>query len=568
MNTKPYRKLILILLMVVLLFSNASAPLPVGGVTEAKALGPFANVVLGFFKSTRALNKRNRVYREAEATSEEINAYYDSLISRTKERRQELIKQVTRGEASPQMVRSYVRAQASLEAERDAAIQMIEGEKKQARKTFHRKLVKEIADVLIASPGGQEILGEVRDKIGQIRKTAVAIHEAVGEGRPIKALRDAFGEEVEDFQSIKGDVKGLGTAMGMKLNQALDNMLMEVEAALFTVQAETGQAVNLLDELDNKIAEYEENSREPVSLIPDDGPLGEIEMVDRANGVFDVAAAAYVRAAELKEDFESQEEKESMRDRVRNALLEERLEGIKEKADGDMAGEAYCTAVGRGEYETAAQRLGNEPDTPDNPENVVYLVCYDLASYTPIYASMTEPDHKTEGKPTETAESQPSPTSREGQIPHGSYTGEVDDHQLHEWLWQGMDIDGFIKDGRISGNQVFITVAEDGPVSGSLSSSFISDEYYDGQCLEYWEDEIDGFFEGTITESRGLVTLHITQAWTYHNNCPDGNYQLSDEKDYQFQVEIRVTDNRMRGEAVLVNVPDSDFSWSFTAEKP
>ena len=68
-------------LILVLLLTDAAALLPVGGVGEAEAAFPGPNLVVGFFRTLGALGKRNAVYREAGATSQEVNAYYDRLVA-------------------------------------------------------------------------------------------------------------------------------------------------------------------------------------------------------------------------------------------------------------------------------------------------------------------------------------------------------------------------------------------------------------------------------------------------------------------------------------------------------
>ena len=154
MKIRGLSKSVILLLLAVMLLSDASALLPSGGVKPAEAAFPGPNVIISFFRAFGALNRRNRLYREARATSAEMNAYYDTLTAQAKETRREMISAAAAGEkVSPLMARAYVRAEAALQAERAAAIAMIEVEKNQARKDFERTVGKEIVNILIASPG-------------------------------------------------------------------------------------------------------------------------------------------------------------------------------------------------------------------------------------------------------------------------------------------------------------------------------------------------------------------------------------------------------------------------------
>ena len=159
MNHARLTRFVTVTLVFILLLTAAPAPLPWAGVETAEAafLGP--NGILGLFRIGAALAQRNRVYTEAGATAEEINAYYDGLIARAQGVRKDFIAEARTGTRPAQFAPAYTRVEAALEAERRAAIQMIEAEKKQARRDFNRKLGKEITNILIAAPGGQRIIG-------------------------------------------------------------------------------------------------------------------------------------------------------------------------------------------------------------------------------------------------------------------------------------------------------------------------------------------------------------------------------------------------------------------------
>lgn len=124
---KPFLvKLMIVTLVVCLLGSHAAALIPSVRVLNVQAAAPKFNVITGLFRSISALNKRNRVYAEARATAEEVNAYYDVQIATAQRLRQEKIAAAASGGKKDPFIRSYIRATAALEQERRAMIQMME----------------------------------------------------------------------------------------------------------------------------------------------------------------------------------------------------------------------------------------------------------------------------------------------------------------------------------------------------------------------------------------------------------------------------------------------------------
>jgi hypothetical protein len=404
MKGNRWSKLVIAALVLALLMAAAPLPLPSGGVERAAAVFPGPNLVVGFFKTLGALGNRNAVYREAGATAQEINAYYDRLIAQSQSTRRELISQAAAGGEYPVFVRSYVRIEAALEAERAAAIQMIEAEKNTARKTFERTLAKQVVDTLIASPGGQRVLGRVRETLTGAREAAVAVQAAADAGRPIQALADALAEKVGGGPIVQEAARGLGSMVGHGIDRALGGALGRVEAAVDDVQGEMGSAIGVLDQLDADVARYDEQERQPVSLVEDATLLGSILPVDRANAAADVAAGAYARAAEIAGALQPGTSRGEMRDRIRSALLDERLAGIWNAVCGTAAGQTYCVAVDRGAYEAAASQLGETPAISSDPNEARYWACYDVETQAPRCAKMIGPAAGEE------ADAEPTPT--------------------------------------------------------------------------------------------------------------------------------------------------------------
>ncbi len=368
MNRTHLTRLITIALVLALLLTAAPAPQPLTGIETAEAAFMGPNAILGLFRIGGALGQRNRVYREAGVTAAEINAYYDGLIARAQSVRQEYITGARTGERAAQLAPAFTRVEAALQAERRAAIQMIEAEKNQARRDFNRKLGKEIANILIASPGGQRIIGEIRETIKGAREAAIVVRVAANEGRPIEALGNALAKQVGDMRIAQEAARALGSAVGHGLDRALGGAIGKVERAIDNIQAEMGAAVDVLDDMDAQVDRYDEQERAPVSLVEDDSLIGKLIPVDRAHPALDVAASAWVGASALAGALGPGTSRGAMRDRIRGALLDERLTGIRDLLAGRAAGQVSCTTTDRADYEAAARALGEAPQIPRDPD--------------------------------------------------------------------------------------------------------------------------------------------------------------------------------------------------------
>ena len=253
MNKTWLIKLSSIILILSLLATDVGFLLPAGGVNHVQAGAPGPNVVIGFLRFLGAWGARNRVYREAGATSSEINAYYDQLIAKAREARREMIQEAVEGGRTV-MARSYIRIEAALEAERSMAIDMIEKEKNQARQEFNRAVVKVITNTLAASPGGQRIIGKFRESIAGAREAAVAVQVAAEGGKPIEALADALAEKVGGAPVVRELVRKAGSIVGHKLDKALGGAFTKIEAAMNNIQDEMGLVIDTLDQVDEDAA--------------------------------------------------------------------------------------------------------------------------------------------------------------------------------------------------------------------------------------------------------------------------------------------------------------------------
>ena len=492
MNKKTVHRIAGIVLIIAMLFSEASMLLSGGGVMSAEAAVPGPNVIFGLFRTLGALSRRNRIYEEARATSRDINDYYDQLLETAQREREDLIRQAIAGEKPPQFVRSYVRMEAALEAERAAAIEMVEQEKNQARVNFEQTLVREITRVLIASPGGQKIIRDVRETIARAREAAVAVQEALEGGKPIEALGEALADKVGDIPIARELARGLGSMAGRKLDQALGGPLARIEGAVSNMQAGMGETIAVLEEIDADVARYDRAERKPVSLLEDDSLVGEVIPVDQDNAAVDVAASAFAGAAEMAGVLEEGTSRETMKDRIRGALLADRLSGLAALKQGETAGEAFCAAVGLGEYQTAAAQLGDKVQAAEDPERAAYLVCYDLGTGLPVYASMLGADDEEE-QATLTAVVEGTP-AEEGQASDGFPLGT---HRGSFYL----STKNLLTEQKE--NDFSITVDEDGNVTGSAFLKYWMGYTNGERCIEQIEVTVQGSLTGQIEQSNG-----------------------------------------------------------------
>jgi hypothetical protein len=384
----PLYKLVTAALALTLLLTHSVGQLPSPGVKPAAAAGLGLNAVVGFIRYVGAVDRRIRTYREGAATANEVNEYYGRLIAQAQITRRDMIARSVAGDADPVLARSYVRIEAALKAEQAAAIQMIEAEKNRARKAADRARLQAAKGVLVASPGAQKIIGQIRETIGRTREAAVAVRAAADSGRPIQALGDALAKQVGDIPVAQEVARELGSAVGRRLDRALGGVLSKVERAVDDVQGEMGQAIDLMDQFDSEVARVGQQERSPVSTIEGGAFLGAILPVDRANPVIDVAAGAFAGAAQLSGRHARGASRADMRDRIRGALLEERLAGISRAKVGGPAGTTYCTDVDRAAYQEAALQLGQTLEVAPDPDRAHYWACYDIQTQAAVSARM------------------------------------------------------------------------------------------------------------------------------------------------------------------------------------
>lgn len=544
-------KAIALLLICALLLSDAAVALPAGGVTNAQASGPGPNIIFGLVRTLRALQRRNRVYEEAGETAEEINAYYDRLLNKTRSIRSGLIsdtlnKDIPRDQKKhPEAISAYVRIEAALEAERTAAIAMVEQEKNQARREFEKALGREITRILIASPGGQKIINDVRETIGKAREAAGAVQVAVEGGKPIEALGNALAREVGDIPIVQEAARQLGSMAGHELDKALGGGLSKIEGAINKIQGGMQEAIGVLDDLDASVAKYDEGERTPVSLVEENSLLGEVIPVERANAAVDVAAAAFAGAADLKGALKPGTSREDMRERIRGALLDGRLDVIQKLQSGEARGQTYCTAVGKGPYENAALQLGKKPEQAQDPELAVYLVCFDIQSQQPVYAKLIQPDGaERQGTVTPTPDEEGSSDgTKEGTILARPY-----DVEMHYLFIRGIAFE-------VQDKEVSLFIDKDGYVSGEAGFSvwygYKTGSFDDNNnCLGKFIEHVHGSISGKVeplsdVNYQGPITFECEREIEILEDC--GPLPWWEEDPVYYEGKIRIVDGELKG---------------------
>jgi len=153
-----------------------------------------------------------------------------------------------------------------------------------------------------------------------------------------------------------------------------------------------------------------------------------------------------------------------------------------------------CRTVSRAVYERASYDLGQEPKTPENPEAVVYQVCY--GDGKPVSAKMvagyqSEIDEAAE-PPENIAEE-----AMISSIPAGTYMGDLNEVPPS---WNMLK------------NEFIIEVAEDGAVSGTKNYQ-IERESADSNCTARWENGHTTIINGYLSGSTGLVYVQ-TDSYT------------------------------------------------------
>ena len=312
--------------------------LPRSGIREVQAGAPIVNALLGFFRIGGAFVQRNRVYEEGGRTVEEINTYYNRQITQAQMTRKKMVTRVQKGELSVGFINAYIRVEAALEAERKAAIQMIEAEKNQARLDFNKTVINEIKNVLVSSSGAQRLIRRLGDAVWETRQVLISAQESLEEGKPTDMLGDLLASKVGDLEVAQELARGLGSEVGHQLDKLTGGAIGRLESDIDNLQENLGEGLQTLDEIDAEIDRLGEPGWQPISLVEEGSMIVEFFPVDRQNSVKDVVASAFAGAAMLSGRNNPNITRATMHDRIRAALLDARVSTIRELVSGKTVG--------------------------------------------------------------------------------------------------------------------------------------------------------------------------------------------------------------------------------------
>lgn len=192
----------------------------------------------------------------------------------------------------------------------------------------------------------------------------------------------------------------------------------------------------------------------------------------------------------------------------------------------EVIGEAVsqkCETVDRETYVLAAEKLGQTPETPSDPNSAVYEVCYEVNSKIlrnqnpdPISARMYE-GNKQEENPGAAPEGNTQPgvdgsDGEKGSVPAGTYIG-VNPEPRGDW--------------ETVEDKFIIEIAEDGIVSGTRVY-IIKRDSVGPNCTVHFENGHSQTFSGYITGASGLVTVtnESFDIWD-DSGCPEGSYKIN-----------------------------------------
>ena len=242
--------------------------------------------------------------------------------------------------------------------------------------------MRQLQEVVIRLPGAQQILGEVRTVISNLRTTVIALQTAAAANQPLDVLTQRLAEQVSSSSIIQDRIRKLGSALGPDLDRALGGALTQVNNTLQDVNREANQAVVLLDGMDGQVAALDlsqaevlrrrHSHRRPAEHPPDRSgngrpgrgiPSNSLSLGD-AGHRWDNAGAAVQQ--------------------IRSDLLQERNAALLQAAQTVRL--ITCTGVGRGEYEMLMGMLGKPPGTASDPETAKYVVCTDRETGQPVRA--------------------------------------------------------------------------------------------------------------------------------------------------------------------------------------
>ncbi len=291
--------------------SGAAAPAPTAPVHAAA--GP--QQVLAFADVFSALFQRNRVYRNAADVQNELRSYYDGLL--TTARAALLDRELA---LTGSQLAAYRRMVETLEQEKNAALQLLEDDKRGARQTFKNTLNAQLPALLLSMPAARDAAQVLRTNLAEIRDVLQATRAAVVSGRP-GALVDIarVRTQLDKYAAVVGLIGGrpgrdladaVGT-VGVQLQQ-LENAAGSTTSGLEQgIDEADAQVATALERLDQQLSE--EVRPTSVSVF---GGLHEVQLPAQY-AFYAAVAQALSQAGATKHGMT----RDAMRDRVRQYLV-------------------------------------------------------------------------------------------------------------------------------------------------------------------------------------------------------------------------------------------------------
>jgi len=199
-----------------------------------------------------SLNKRNKVYRTANAFIEDRTQYYDTL--RDTARQQLLHGEFYTFEQRERQTSAYIKVVALIEQERKSMYDYAESEKKAAREEFIDALQEQAKSVVLASTPATQLLDVLGKGINSSKDFLdIALDKlAGGSGGALEEIRKV--KKIAERMTIAGQLIGgnFGKAIrsaGAKVVEIIDKPTAEFEAGLIQVQNEIGEFGDLISGL-------------------------------------------------------------------------------------------------------------------------------------------------------------------------------------------------------------------------------------------------------------------------------------------------------------------------------
>jgi hypothetical protein len=391
------------LVMVLVLTGGLVVPsplVPTAPTAAAVPLPPGANAVVSILNFFGSVNSRNRIYREARTTKAEIDAYYDGLLDTA--RSQLLERDIIDLAKERNQFHAYERMRALIEQRRRTAVDMIEAEKNDARRRFNNEIGRIALTVLVRSPGGQQLIRDVKATLDGARQAALAVQAALGDAHPEELLA-TLAERVSDVGVVQNAVLALGSRAAAELDRRLNGIITRIGSASEQGEGDMTLAIEAINNLDATLDRELGLDRTPIVLAGEGSPLRNLLPVDRAEAAVSTGINALLTHGQLIGAFYnlSGARRANMYDRIRDQLLAQRLAAIN-VGRTKAAQHIVCdSSASHDAYLEATATLGIEAELPADVKPV-FLVCTDPDTGLPVYAALIGPVKAATEDPTTT----------------------------------------------------------------------------------------------------------------------------------------------------------------------